>query len=127
MKRTKKGFTIVELVIVIGVIAILSAVLIPTFVNLSSKAKEATAKDEVSNAYTAYVLDAQDGALHEDADDAQTDVLDHTMLKQTEIAIKRADDSVYTWDSTKNEWAKAGSVSGTGFGTYNGCTVYAKA
>lgn len=38
LKTRKKGFTIVELVIVIAVIAILSAVLIPTFVNLSKKA-----------------------------------------------------------------------------------------
>ena len=34
----KKGFTIVELVIVIAVIAVLAAVLIPTFVNLTRKA-----------------------------------------------------------------------------------------
>lgn len=38
MKKTKKGFTIVELVIVIAVIAILSAVLIPTFSSLVKKA-----------------------------------------------------------------------------------------
>ncbi len=41
MKRTnKKGFTIVELVIVIAVIAILAAVLIPTFSNLINKANQ---------------------------------------------------------------------------------------
>ena len=40
MKRNnKKGFTIVELVIVIAVVAILSAVLIPTFVGLVKKSK----------------------------------------------------------------------------------------
>lgn len=38
MKRSKKGFTIVELVIVIAVIAILAAVLIPTFSNLIERA-----------------------------------------------------------------------------------------
>ncbi|MBR4017842.1 MAG: prepilin-type N-terminal cleavage/methylation domain-containing protein, partial [Oscillospiraceae bacterium] len=39
MKRTvKKGFTIVELVIVIAVVAILAAVLIPTFASLIKKA-----------------------------------------------------------------------------------------
>ena len=37
-KINKKGFTIVELVIVIAVIAILSAVLIPTFSSLIKKA-----------------------------------------------------------------------------------------
>ena len=39
MKNTnKKGFTIVELVIVIAVIAILAAVLIPTFASIVKKA-----------------------------------------------------------------------------------------
>ena len=57
MKRTKKGFTIVELVIVIGVIAILSAILIPTFVNLTSKAEDARAVAEVADTYTAYVIE----------------------------------------------------------------------
>ena len=43
MKHTnKKGFTIVELVIVIAVIAILAAVLIPTFSNLIKKANESS-------------------------------------------------------------------------------------
>ena len=39
-KPNKKGFTIVELVIVIAVVAILAAVLIPTFVSVTNKAKQ---------------------------------------------------------------------------------------
>ena len=39
-KTNKKGFTIVELVIVIAVVAILAAVLIPTFVSVTKKANE---------------------------------------------------------------------------------------
>ena len=39
-KLNKKGFTIVELVIVIAVVAILAAVLIPTFVSVTNKAKQ---------------------------------------------------------------------------------------
>ena len=39
-KLNKKGFTIVELVIVIAVVAILAAVLIPTFVSVTKKANE---------------------------------------------------------------------------------------
>ena len=66
MKKMKKGFTIVELVIVIGVIAILSAVLIPTFVNLSGKAKIARAQSEVADAYTAYIIEKEDAALSQD-------------------------------------------------------------
>jgi len=45
-----KGFTIVELVIVIAVIGILAAVLIPTFNSIIDKANESKATQEVTNA-----------------------------------------------------------------------------
>lgn len=41
-KKLKKAFTITELVIVIAVVAILAAVLIPTFVNIVDKANESS-------------------------------------------------------------------------------------
>jgi prepilin-type N-terminal cleavage/methylation domain-containing protein len=46
-KNNKKGFTIVELVIVIAVIAILAAVLIPTFSSVIAKANLAADKQTV--------------------------------------------------------------------------------
>lgn len=49
-KNNKKGFTIVELVIVIAVIAILAAVLIPTFAGIVSKANASKALQEAQNA-----------------------------------------------------------------------------
>ena len=56
-KMNRKGFTIVELVIVIAVIAILAGVLIPTFSGIVTKAQESKALQEVKNAYTVYVSD----------------------------------------------------------------------
>lgn len=53
-KKLKKGFTLVELVIVIAVIAILSAVLIPTFGNVIQNAKDSAAFSTASNALTKY-------------------------------------------------------------------------
>ena len=50
-KSNKKGFTIVELVIVIAVIAILAAVLIPTFSNVVEKANESKDMQQARNAY----------------------------------------------------------------------------
>ena len=54
----KKGFTIVELVIVIAVIAILAAVLIPTFAGIVANANESAALQEVNAAYKTYMADA---------------------------------------------------------------------
>lgn len=56
-QRLKKGFTIVELVIVIAVIAILSAVLIPTFVNLAKSANTASDVALVRNINTLMAMD----------------------------------------------------------------------
>lgn len=53
-KKLKKGFTLVELVIVIAVIAILSAVLIPTFGNVIQRANDSAAFSTASNALTKY-------------------------------------------------------------------------
>ena len=56
-KLNKKGFTIVELVIVIAVIAILAAVLIPTFATVIKKANVNAALQGGRNAYTAIMAE----------------------------------------------------------------------
>ena len=60
----RKGFTIVELVIVIAVIAILAGVLIPTFSNIVTKAQDSKALQEAKNIHTAYIgeFDYKSGA-----------------------------------------------------------------
>ena len=63
-KMNKKGFTIVELVIVIAVIAILAAVMIPTFSSIIEKAQMSAAIQEARTYYTElYADDIQDGAI----------------------------------------------------------------
>nr|MBE6545134.1 type II secretion system protein [Oscillospiraceae bacterium] len=65
MKRNnKKGFTIVELVIVIAVIGILAAVLIPTFSGVIADANATAAKQEARNGYLeCYAEDIKDGKV----------------------------------------------------------------
>ncbi len=47
--NSKKGFTIVELVVVIAVVAVLAAVLIPTFAGLINKANQSADQQAVTN------------------------------------------------------------------------------
>lgn len=64
LMKKKKGFTIVELVIVIGVIGILAGILIPTFVNVNQKAEQAALKSNLASAYSSYLSDASgDGEI----------------------------------------------------------------
>ena len=65
MKNRKKGFTIVELVIVIAVIAILAAVLIPNLSRLVGKANESARLQEVESALKVMLMNQTDGALDE--------------------------------------------------------------
>ncbi len=63
-KNNKKGFTIVELVIVIAIIAILAAVLIPTFSNVIKRANESADIQAVRNMNTYLAIeDARKGGL----------------------------------------------------------------
>ena len=57
-KNTRKGFTIVELVIVIAVIAILATVLVPTFGGIIEKANNSKIEQTLRNEYTEYTIKA---------------------------------------------------------------------
>lgn len=68
-KNKKRGFTIVELVIVIAVIAILAAVLIPTFSNIIKKANISSDKQLARNMNAALAAADAEGVVVEDISD----------------------------------------------------------
>ena len=103
MKRNnKKGFTIVELVIVIAVIAILSAVLIPTFGSVISDANKTAAQQEARNAYTSYIQANKSNSTNLDkdlvivVDGAYYFTVVDGQLLYTSTAHANSNDSVYT-------------------------------
>ena len=59
-KLNRKGFTIVELVVVVAIIAILAATLIPTFVGLVKKANESKDTQLIKNLNTALAVENVD-------------------------------------------------------------------
>ena len=65
--KNKKGFTLVELVIVIAVIAILAGVMIGTFASVVKKAKESAKMQEMANQKQQQMIDDIDAKLKDDA------------------------------------------------------------
>ena len=55
MLRSKKGFTLIELMIVVAIIGILAAIAIPNFLKFQAKSKQSEAKSNLGAIYTGQV------------------------------------------------------------------------
>jgi type IV pilus assembly protein PilA len=68
-KRKEKGFTLIELMIVVAIIGILAAIAIPNFLRYQAKAKQSEAKTNLGGIYTSQI------AYKAEYDVYQSDVL----------------------------------------------------
>ena len=97
----KKGFTIVELVIVVAVVAILAAVLIPTFSSLVRKAQESADQQLAKNLNTALTIAEAEGKEIDDFSDVLQILQDEGYVISN--LNPTAEDNWYAWDSKTNQ------------------------
>lgn len=119
-KKNKKGFTLVELIVVLVIIAILAAVLVPTVSGYIKRANKTADQSAAKTAYTAYSAALTDwigehtAATTVTADEVEKIVKDDGYLSDIEIA------------KCTPTYATDGSMAITSFvyvGTHNNVTI----
>ena len=104
-KFDKKGFTIVELVIVIAVIAILAGIMIPTFSSVTKSAEEAAVAANAAEAYKkAMAADMADGYQDKKIGDADIDFDDYIDVTDATITYDVAADGSVTATYTEGAY-----------------------
>ena len=115
-KNNRKGFTIVELVIVIAVIAILATVMVPTFGNVIDKAKNSALVQELKNEYTEFMIKMADDDTVTGYDFSDDEVIikiedDYYTFSDGELDMDTNDDSKPAKHTiAANEWYWNGST-----------------
>ena len=96
-KNNRRGFTITELVIVIAVIAILAAVLIPTFSSIIKKANDSAVLQEAKNLHTTYISAVNYAAGETAHSTALIKVVKGDDTYYVKVSNNAVEDTVYTY------------------------------
>lgn len=104
MKMTRKGFTLIELMIVVAIIGILAAIAIPKFADLINKSKEGATKGALSSVRSALQVYYGDNEGWFPADDLSVLTLNGKYINAIPVAklptTGHADANVVTTYST---------------------------
>ncbi|MEG0313796.1 MAG: type II secretion system protein [Erysipelotrichaceae bacterium] len=81
--NNKKGFTLIELIVVIAILGVLALILVPNFMGYLADAKETTATTNAANAYKMATAAAAKGQTNSDGGITATEVKDKLVADDT--------------------------------------------
>jgi len=112
--KKKRGFTIIELVIVIAVIAILSGILIPTFIGLNKSAKMSKDLITLSNINKVYTVDKleKSGKNSKTMHEALNEIYDHGFTLDS-VQHPSTSDTTIAWDRVNDTFVLVNTQDGT--------------
>ena len=137
-RDNEEGFTLIELMVVVLIIAILLAIAIPTFLGARKRAQDRAAQSSLRNAVTAAKTIYTDTSSYATATDANLPAVEPSLTYSADVASTGAKNvSVKTSDtvwsaaalskSGKCFWIKEDTNAGTKFGDGATCTGTAAA
>jgi type IV pilus assembly protein PilA len=114
-RSTDDGFTLIELMVVVLIIAILLAIAIPTFLGAQNKAKDRSAQSSLRNALTAAKTIYADTADYTDADTTALAAVEPSLTFNANNAASTGAKIVSIETTATEFWAAALSATGTCF------------